>query len=392
MFDQSSGNNQDQNPNVNQNQNQNQKQSLLIPSSGGREADIKYRHDVNNLESNNNQNNTFINMTKYDTNNLNETTNNILDNNEPIIIENNNNVENICNIFKVDNVCNICILKNKKICYLDEYCKILIIRDCYNNCEIKIDGNSNSKINYIMELNDGRILICYLDFLIKIIEIDYINKNYKFTNILKGHSNLISKVIELKNGYLCSCSFDGYIKKWKKNKDNLYEFEINLKLFEEGKFYSLLEVNEIIFSLLDFDNKKILYIMDLNKREERKKYLQNINLKRENLVKLDDNNLLVGGNYVIYIYNINKNEEININCNYIICSLYVLKDNRILLGDNNGNLIILENLLRLNFEIIKENNIKDEIDSLNEFEINDNICHIIFKNKKELKLVSINLN
>ena len=378
MFDQSSGNNQNQ--------------SLLIPSSGGNEADIKYRHDINNLESNNNQNNTFMKMTNIDSNNLNDITNNIMNNNEPIIIENNNNVENICNIFKVDNVCNICILKNKKICYLDEYCKILIIRDCYNNCEIKIDGNSISKINYIMELNDGRILICYLDFLIKIIEIDYINKNYKFTNILKGHSNLISKVIELKNGYLCSCSFDGYIKLWKKNKDNSYEFEINLKLFEEGKFYSLLEVNEIIFSLLDFNNKNYLYIKNLNKREERIEYLQNINLKRENLVKLDDNNLLIGGNYVIYIYNINKNEEININCNYIICSLYVLKDNRILLGDNNGNLIILENILRLNFEIIKENNIKDEIDSLNEFEINDNICHIIFKNKKELKLVSINLN
>ena len=281
----------------------------------------------------------------------------------------------------VDNICNICIFKNKKFCYLDKYCTILKIRD-FNNFKLEIyDRDSNSKINYIMELSDGRILICYLDFLIKIIEIDYINKNYKFTNILKGHSNLISKVIELKNGYLCSCSFDGYIKLWKKNKDNLYEFEINLKLFEEGKFYSLLEVNEIIFSLLDFNNKKILYIMDLNKREERKKYLQNINLKRENLIKLDDNNLLVGGNYVIYIYNINKNEEININCNYIICSLYVLKDNGILLGDNIGNLIKIKNLYLSNFEIIfkKKQVINDEIDSLGEFE-NGNIFS---KNKKK---------
>ena len=380
MFDQSSGNNQEQNPNVNQNQNQN----LDIPSSEGKDANNKYIEEINNQERYNNQNNTFINMTNIDSkksNNLNDITNNIMDNNEPIIIEKNNNVENICNIFKVDNVCNICILKNKKICYLDEYCKILIIRD-FNNFKLEIyDRDSNSEINYIMELNDGRILICYLDFLIKIIEIDYINKNYKFTNILKGHSNLISKVIELKNGYLCSCSFDGYIKLWKKNKDNLYEFEINLKLFEEGKFYSLLEVNEIIFSLLDFNNKKILYIMDLNKREERKKYLQNINLKRENLVKLDDNNLLIGGNNVIYIYNINKNEEININCNYIICSLYVLKDNGILLGDNIGNLIKIKNLYLSNFEIIfkKKQVINDEIDSLGEFE-NGNIFS---KNKKK---------
>ena len=380
MFDQSSGNNQDQNPNVNQNQNQ----SRLIPSSEGKEADNKFYQDGNNLEIYNNQNNTFINMTNDDSkksNNLIDTTNNIMDNNELIIIEKNNNVENICNIFKVDNVCNICILKNKKICYLDEYCKILIIRD-FNNFKLEIyDRDSNSKINYIMELNDGRILICYLDFLIKIIEIDYINKNYKFTNILKGHSNLISKVIELKNGYLCSCSFDGYIKLWKKNKDNLYEFEINLKLFEEGKFYSLLEVNEIIFSLLDFNNKYYLYIMNLNKREERKKYLQNINLKRENLVKLNDNNLLIGGNNVIYIYNINKNEENDINCNYIICSLYVLKDNGILLGDNIGNLIKIKNLYLSNFEIIfkKKQVINDEIDSLGEFE-NGNIFS---KNKKK---------
>ena len=278
-----------------------------------------------------------------------------------------------------ENICNICILKNKKFCYLDKYCKILKIKD-FNNFKLEIyDKNSNSEINYILELSDGRLLICNLDYLIKIIEIDYVTKNYKFTNILKGHSNLITKVIELKNGKLCSCSFDGYIKLWKKNIDNSYELEINLKLFESGKFYSLLEANEIIFSLLNFKNKNILYFMNLNKKEEKKKKLKNINLKRENLIQLDNNNLIIGGNYVIYIYEINKNKEFEIKCDYIICSLYLLKDKGILIGDNNGILVKIKNIY--NFEIIfkKQQVLKSEIDSLGEFENGDICC----KNKQK---------
>ena len=278
-----------------------------------------------------------------------------------------------------ENICNICILKNKKFCYLDKYCKILKIKG-FDNFKLEIyDKISNSEINYILELSDGRLLICSLDYLIKLIEIDYVTKNYKFTNILKGHSNLITKVIELKNGKLCSCSFDGYIKLWKKNIDNSYELEINLNFFKNGKFYSLLEVNEIIFSLLNFNNKKFLYFMNLNNKEERIKELNNINLKRENLIQLDNNHLIIGGNYVIYIYEINSNKETEIKCNYIICSLYILKDKGILFGDNIGNLIKIKNIY--NFEIIfkKQQVIKEEIDSLGEFENGDICC----KNKKK---------
>jgi WD40 repeat protein len=291
-----------------------------------------------------------------------------------------------------DNICNICILKNKYFCYLDEYCKILKIKD-FDKFKLKIDDkNSNSEINYILGLSDGRLLICSLDYLIKIIEIDYETKNYEFTNILKGHLNLITKVIELKNGKLCSCSFDGYIKLWKKNIDNSYELEINLNFFENGKFYSLLEVNEIIFSLLNYDNKKILYFMNLNKKIDGKKIIENINLKRENLIQLNNNNLIIGGIYVIYIYDINNNEETPIKCNYIICSLYLLKDNGILFGDNCGNLVKIKNIF--NFEIIfkEEDDTKEEIDSLGEFD-NGNKYFIIYiiKNSKILKFAEVEI-
>ena len=346
-----------------------------------------FNNNFNNLQSTDsdvyNKNNYYNDLFIIDHNN-NYTQNNALNNN------NNSNNESTKKNTKdssnnsvtiTDNICNICILKNKYFCYLDEYCKILKIKD-FDKFKLKIDDkNSNSEINYILGLSDGRLLICNLDNLIKIIEIDYETKNNKFTNILKGHSNLITKVIELKNGKLCSCSFDGYIKLWKKNKDNLYEFEINLKLFEEGKFYSLLEINEKIFSLLNYNNKNFLYIMDLNKKEENIKILENINLKRENLIKLDDNKLIIGGYNVIYIYDINKKEEIKIDCNYIICSLYLLKDKGILFGDNKGNLVKIKNIF--NFQVIfkKENkDIKDEIDSLGEF------------NNKEIIYKNINLN
>ena len=306
-------------------------------------------------------------------------TNNISD----INLNYSNNIVNNIIIFEKPS-CNICILKNQKYCYLDnKNYNILKIKDI-NDKKFKLkinDENSNSEINYIMELSDGRLLICYLDYLIKIIKIDFIKKNYEFTNILKGHSNLISKVIELKNGNLCSCSFDGSIKLWKKNNDNLYEFEMDLQLVKEGKFYSLLEINEKIFSLLNYNNQNFLFIMDLNKKEVNIKILENINLKRENLIKLDDNNLIIGGYNVIYIYDINKKEEIKIDCNYIICSLYLLKDKGILFGDNNGNLVKIKSIF--NFEEIfkKENkDMNDEIDSLGEF------------NNKEIIYKNINLN
>jgi len=161
---------------------------------------------------------------------------------------------------------------------------------------------------------------------------------------------------------------------------------MNLQLFKEGKFYSLLEINEKIFSLLNYNNKNILYIMDLNKKEEKYKILENINLKRENLIKLDDNNLIIGGYNVIYVYDVNKNEVIKIDCNYIICSLYLLKDKGILFGDNKGNLVKIKSIF--NFEEIfkkEDKDIKDEIDSLGEF----NNDKVIYKNNTIYKIAEI---
>ena len=350
-------------------------------------------HHYNSVQNNNPYNNNYINnSTTINTNNSLNNQNDIYNNNNinTDIIEFPSNIE-VTNPDIEDNIYNICILKNKKFCYLDGSCQILKIKDL-NKYKLKIeDKNSNSKINYIMELNDERLLICNLDYLIKIIEIDYITKKYEFTNILREHLNLITKVIELKNGKLCSCSFDGCIKLWKKNNIN-FEFEMDLNFFEKGKFYSLLEVNEIIFSLLNYDNKKILYFMNLNKKIDGKKIIENINLKRENLIQLNNNYLIIGGNNVIYIYDINNNEETPIKCNYIICSLYLLKDNGILFGDNCGNLVKIKNIF--NFEIIfkEEDDTKEEIDSLGEFD-NGNKYFIIYKikNSKILKFVEVEI-
>jgi hypothetical protein len=167
--------------------------------------------------------------------------------------------------------------------------------------------------------------------------------------------------------------------------------EINLNFFENGKFYSLLEVNEIIFSLLNYDNKKILYFMNLNKKIDGKKIIENINLKRENLIQLNNNYLIIGGIYVIYIYDINNNEETPIKCNYIICSLYLLKDNVILFGDNSGKLVKIINIFN-NFEIklFKEDEIKEEINSLVEFD-NGNKYFIFYKNKNYQKKSEIEI-
>jgi WD40 repeat protein len=284
----------------------------------------------------------------------------------------------------VGNICNICILKNYYLCYLKKDCENLKIIGL-NKFQLEIfDKDSNSKVNYIMELRDGRLLICSLDYLIKIIEIDFEKLKYEFKIKLKGHTNLITKVIELKNEKLCSCSFDGVIKLWKKNKDNIYELQYNLKGFQNGQFYSLLEINEIIFSLLSFKKKKFLHFMDLKKIKEEKKELNDINLKRENLIQLNDNNLIIGGIKVIYIYKINTKDEIEkIKCDYIICSLLLLKDNGILFGDDQGNLVKIKDLKSFKIIFEKKHDKKEEINSLCQFSENK----IGYKNK-EMYIIS----
>ena len=118
---------------------------------------------------------------------------------------------------KTNNIFSL-IIKNK------ESGKNKIINDSnLNNDDIVIsDEYSNSMINYIYELNDGRILLCCFDNQIKIITKDYSFDEFYFQQRLKGHKNLITNIIELSNKKLCSCSFDGTIKLWKKNDTNHY--------------------------------------------------------------------------------------------------------------------------------------------------------------------------
>ena len=107
------------------------------------------------------------------------------------------------------------------------------------------DEYSNSMINYIYELKDGRIVICCFDNQIKIISKNYAYNKFYFEQRLKDHKNLITSIIELSNKKLCSCSFDGTIKLWKKNESNHYSQEDNLIIKTDSIFYTILEVNTI---------------------------------------------------------------------------------------------------------------------------------------------------
>ena len=242
------------------------------------------------------------------------------------------------------------------------------------NNYIITDEYSNSMINYIYELNDGRIILCCFDNQIKIISKNYAYNKFYYEQRLKDHNNLITNIIELSNGKLCSCSFDGTIKLWNKNDSNHYSQEKkNLITKTDSIFYTIIEVskNNIVSLLRNYkDNKKNLLIYSIENKKEILKNIEGIELYNKNLIKLDNETFAFGGIKKIYVYNIKGETIKELDLDFSVVCLYKLNNNSFIISNNEGKLFLI------NDSLINDFNSKDSLNQLTYSE-NENMVNKI---------------
>ena len=308
---------------------------------------------------------------------INELKKNLLSN--VILIKSNKLIENNKNNFyaysdKKNDIISL-IIQNKDL--KNQIINNSILNNDGINNYIITDEYSKSMINYIYELKDGRILLCCFDNQIKIITKNYAYNKFYFEQRLKNHKNLITNIIELSNGKLCSCSFDGTIKLWKKNDSNHYSQDDNLFIDTELIFYTIIEVNNNIVSLLKNyknENKYLaIYSID-NKKEEFKKNINEIELYNKNLININNGTFAFGGTNKIYVFNLKGQKIVELNLNFSVVCLYKLKDNSYIVSSNDGKLFLATDLKFFDsFNIINysdKDNMINKIISIEQFEDN----------------------
>jgi hypothetical protein len=318
--------------------------------------------------------------------------------------------EEYINKFKNTLLSNIVILKSNKLiennndnfyAYSDKkkenFSFIIQNKDAKKNDNennyIITDEYSNSMINYIYELNDGRIVICCFDNQIKIISKNYAFNQFYIEQRLKDHDNLITSIIELSSGKLCSCSFDGTIKLWNKNDSNHYSQEINLITKTDSIFYTIIEVskNNIVSLLRNFKNdKKYLLIYSIENKKETTKNIEGIELYNKNLIKLDNETFAFGGINKIFVYNIKGETIKELNLDFSVVCLYKLNNNNFIISNNEGKLFLIndfnsiDSLNQINYSN-KENMIY-EIISIEQFKDDT----VITKSKSKIYIWKMN--
>ena len=270
--------------------------------------------------------------------------------------------------------------------------EILVFNKKENKNVITIKDSNDDEddfINYLSKTKNERIVSCCFNYKIKIIKINFINYTCVIEQKLEGHNLLISKIIELNDGRLCSCSFDGTIKLWRMNENKMYEKEKNLFFREKKIFISILEMNKSFVSLLkDTDENNWIYIIFEEKNNEPIMISNNnLNIKKDNLIKFNDSEFLVGGNKKIFLYNIKGENVKEIKISINVCVGLRLKNNCFLFGGNKGEIVGLENIDDNKYFIEETTSHNKEIISLSE---NDN-CDIISRCLDRIKLFSLKL-
>ena len=157
------------------------------------------------------------------------------------------------------------------------------------------------EINSCIELNDGRIVTCSKDCTIKIIKLMDDNK-YEIEATLKSHEKSVLNAIEIKDNEIISISEDQAMKIWDLSTfQNIKTIENNcdniLKLNENEFITSSSKNNCIKFWNKDYQNA--LTINDLK-----------INDFAQSMCLFEDNKLIAGGSYTLYLIDAKKHEFI----------------------------------------------------------------------------------
>ena len=203
--------------------------------------------------------------------------------------------------------------------------------------ELTIKEHNNS-ISNIISLSSGCLASCSWD---KTIKIYNINENkYKVMQTLSYHRDSVWKIIELKNKKLVSCSEDKSVIIYNIG-NNEYKKEFSIST--NGPNGPIIETkeNEICYS--EIDNNSICFYNITKKKII--KQINNISITSnifDSLLMISNDLLLVAGNSVISIINVNSHSLIRTidvpDSNYIY-SVCFLNKNMILTSDYNKRII-----------------------------------------------------
>ena len=283
-------------------------------------------------------------ITYLNTNFLLKSTNFFNINNPNIINKNKKILQNLINIttisIKTKQINNLLLLKSGRFvsCHYNQF--INVYNQNTYEIEIKIKDNDERKeVNYIYQLKDEeeKILSSSYDKKIKIIRI--FNNDYEIEKILYGHNSTVLKAIQLLNGNICSCSWDGTIKIWSKISGNS-NYEINFTMTsQDSSIYSVLEINDNeIVSSHSMNYNYFIKFWNLDRKICFKEIEINcVYLSNNNLIKINNNIIAIGGVNKIYLIDVISIEVINIlNLNINVYTIFKLSDNSFLMGDNKG--------------------------------------------------------
>jgi WD40 repeat protein len=201
-------------------------------------------------------------------------------------------------------------------------------------------------VTHINQLKDGRLVTSSCDKTLKVIELE--NNLYKVNQTLFYHNGYVEKSIELNNGNLCSCSYDGtfiiYVKKYVFGK-SLHLFESNSTVQVDSKVYSIIQINDKELATTSSNSAKEYFLKFYclnNTKKVTSIHNNDICGWNNNMIKYG-NYLFVGGkNKILYVNCTNKIIEKIIPILNFIYTLYLVNDNMIIIGDNKGNISQLE--------------------------------------------------
>ena len=250
--------------------------------------------------------------------------------------ENMNSIKTL-NDNKGDIYC-LTILDDGRLAAGDSNSNLIIYDEETFKPDIIIKNNLNKLYNLIQLKN--KYLACSFDgnSTFKIIKIKNKYEYEEIQIINKAHPSTFSKLIELKNDNIITCSYG--FKLWKlNNKNNNYE-QINET---SGNFiYDCLETkdNEILYAINIYSFSLIFYNLNKNTKIQT---LNNISLCGDTygyrMAKINDNEIVLVGHNKIYLIDTGNylilNEIIADNCNYCVLKL---TNNLFLVGDDKGTI------------------------------------------------------
>ena len=246
-------------------------------------------------------------------------------------------------------------------CSRDKTIRVYDIENDYH-CDINIQAHTDS-VNYIIEFEKDKLLTCSGDLSLKIWKISKLSLQCEYT-IEKAHLNWIMKVISLSNYMVASCSYDKTIKIW----NSFYPFGL-IQVLEGHTNY--------ISSIIQLKDKKYLISgsgdgdMTLRKWSlstfQCETILNNIHCFDSNsIIEIDNNRLIITGKKNITIVNATKfiiEKSIESDRTQSIYTVIPLRDGNILCGCEGGFFFIFD--IELNTITYKE--IRGHNDSIYDF-------------------------